>query len=116
MDFLTPTVAGKAADHISSKFIDCIKSFKGQRNDEALGDTIRQELLDQYENEPFYNNLDSYLTCNKTIDSLILILRNSSPRPAIGHSEFVDKNFKQFLDRTPSCLAYSTQVKDACDH
>lgn len=113
MDFLTPTVAGKAADHISSKFIDCIKSFKGQRNDEALGDTIRQELLDQYENEPFYNNLDSYLTCNKTIDSLILILRNSSPRPAIGHSEFVDKNFKQFLDRTPSCLAYSTQVKDA---
>lgn len=113
MDFLTSTAVGKAVDHISSKFIDCIKNFKGQHGDIALGNAIRQELLDQYGNEPFYNDFDSYLTCNRTIDSLILTLRNSSPQPVIGHSEFVDKNLQKFLDRTPSYLAYSSQIKDA---
>lgn len=113
MDFLASTAAGIAVDHFSSKFSDCIKNFKGQRDDIALAGAIRQELLDQYGNEPFYNDFDSYLTCNKTIDSLILTLRNSSPQPVMGPSEFVDKNYKQFLDRTPSSLAYSVQVKDA---
>lgn len=113
MDFLASTVAGKVVDHISSKFSDCIKNFKGQYDDLELANAIRQELLDQYGNEPFYNDLDSYLTCNKTIDFLILTLRNSSPQPVEGPSEFVNKNLKQFLDRTPSCLAYSSQIKDA---
>lgn len=113
MDFLTSTVAGNIMDQFSTKFIDWIKNFKGQHDDKALGDAIRQELLDQYGNELFYNDFDSYLTCSETIDSLILALRNSSPQLVIGHSEFVTKNLRQFLDKTPSCLAYSTQIKDA---
>jgi len=113
MDFWASTAAGKVVDHFSSKFSECIKNFKGQHDDIALANAIHQELLDQYGNEPFYNDFDSYLTCNNTINSLILTLRNSSPQPVMGLSEFVDKNFKQFLDRTPSCLAYSIQVKDA---
>ena len=113
MDFLASTAAGKAVDHFSSKFSDCIKNFKGQHDDIALADAIRQELLDQYGNEPFYNDFDSYLICNTTIDSLILTLRNSSPQPVMGPSEFVGKNFKQLLDTAPSCLAYSAQIKDA---
>ena len=113
MDFLASTAAGKVVDHISSKFSDCIKNIKGQYDDLELANAIRQELLDQYGNEPFYNDLDSYLTCNKTIDFLILTLRNSSPQPGEGPSEFVNKNLKQFLDRAQSCLAYSSQIKDA---
>lgn len=113
MDFLASTAAGKAVDHFSSKFIDCIKNFKGQRNDLALADAIRQELLDEYGNEPFYNDFDSYLTCNKTIDLLIPALRNSLSEPVMGPSEFVDENLKQFLDEAPSCLGYSIQIKDA---
>lgn len=98
---------------MSSKFIDGIKNFKGQYDDIALGDAIRQELLDRYGNEPFYDDFDSYLTSNKTIDGLIHTLRNSSPQQVVGPSEFVDENFRKFLDRTPSCLANSTQIKDA---
>lgn len=113
MDFLASTAAGKVVDHISSKFSDYIKNFKGQHDDLKLANAIRQELLDRYGNEPFYNDLDSYLACNKTIDFLILTLRNSSPQPIEDPSEFVNKNLKQFLDRTPSCLAYSSQIKDA---
>ncbi len=62
MDFLASTAAGKVVDHISFKFSDCIKNFKGQYDDIELADAIRQELLDQCGNELFYNDLDSYPT------------------------------------------------------
>lgn len=61
MDFLASTAAGKVVDHISSKFSDCIKNFKGQYDDLELANAIRQELLDQYGNEPFYNDLFHFL-------------------------------------------------------
>lgn len=116
MDFLESTAAGKAVDYFSSKFIDCIKNFKGQYDDIALGDAIRQALLDQYGNEPFYNDFDSYLTRNKIIDSLILALRNPTSQKDLGHSEFIDNNLKLFLDTNPSCFPFFTQIKDALSH
>ena len=116
MDFLASTVAGKAVDQGFSKFSDFINNIKGKHDDIALADAIRQELLDQYGKEPFYNDFDSYLTRNKTIDSLILTLRDFSLQQSMGPSEFVDKNSKQLVDSTPSCLAYSVQIKDAFSH
>lgn len=113
MNFLTSTATEKFADHFCSKLNDCINNFKGQQDDKALVDAIRQEVTNQYGNEPFYNKLDQYLTCNQIVDSLVLALRKSSQQSVVGMSEFVGNHVKRFLDENQSYLGYSSQIKDA---
>ena len=113
MDFLTSMAAEKAADRILSAVSDRGKNLKGQHDDAALGDTIRQELLDRYGKEPFYDDLDSYLTSRNAVNLLIAALRSPSPQQVIWREKFIEDNLAQFLDEAPSCRTCSTQIEEA---
>ena len=112
MDFLTLKAMENVLDSLSSDIDDVIKKFRGKRDDSALGKAIRQKLLERYGNELFYNDLDFYLSSNKTIENLICTLRHSSLQQFTGPSEFVTKNSEQLISGTSSCLVCSSQIKD----
>lgn len=97
MNFLTSTIAEKVLDPFFNKFISRIRNLKGRRNDVLLKDAIYRQLLDQYGNELFYNNLVSYLKNNKIISQLIYDLRNPSPGCVMARNEFIDQNSKRLL-------------------
>lgn len=110
--WLLETAAGQAANDLSSKINEGIENIKGRRDDTILEDAIRNQLLDRYGNEPFYNDLDSYLTRNKTIHYLVFFMRNPTPQQTVGRIEFVENNCDQLLSESPSCYAYSSQIQD----
>jgi len=110
--WLFETAAGQAVDNLSSKLSESFESIRGQRSDTVLGDTLRRQLLDCYGDEQFYNDLDSYLTRNKTIDHLIIFMRNPTSQQTVGRTEFIKNNCDQLLKEAPSCYAYSCQLKD----
>ena len=113
MDFFTSMATEKAVDHIVSKVSGYGRNLKGQHDDAVLGDSIRQELLERYGNEPFYNDLDSYLTSRNTIDLLITDLRNPPPQQGTWREKFIADNFTQFSEGAPSCRACPAPIKEA---
>lgn len=109
-------IVGMVVDNVVSKLIEFVKRTKRRHNDKKLQNTLRRELLDCYGNEPFYNDLDSYLTRNKTIDYLVFSIRNPTLQKAVGRAEFVETNCDHLLSETFSCCAYSSQIKDVFVH
>lgn len=115
MDFLE-IIAEKFRDHVFSTLKESLEIFKGQRDDILLGNTVRQQLLERYGKEPFYDALDAYISGNKTIDHLIYFMRNFTVEQTMGPTDFVNKHCKELLNNTPTCLAYSSQIEEVFVH
>ena len=115
MSFLK-AMTEKIVDSLSPKAVAKIESFKGQSDDNALEKRICALLRDKYGTEPFYNDLDAYLSSRRVIKDLIASLRDPVTHDVMSHAEFVEQNWQSLLAANPNCLAYRTQIKDAFQH
>lgn len=106
----------KFVDSLSAKVVDKIDAIKGQSDDNALEKRICALLRDKYGSEPFYNDLDAYLSSRQIINNLILSLRDPVAHKVMSQAEFVEQNWQALLEAKPNCLAYRTQIKDAFLH
>ena len=110
------TVTEKFVDGLSAKVVDRIDAIKGQSDDKALEKRICALLRDKYGSEPFYNDLDAYLSSRQIISNLILSLRDPVAHKIMSQAEFVEQNWQALLEAKPNCLTYMTQIKDAFQH
>ena len=115
MDLLE-IIAEEFRDRFFSTLKESLEIFKGRHDDILLGNTVRQQLLERYGKEPFYDALDAYISGNKTIDHLIYSMRNFTVEQTMGPTDFVNKHCKELLNNTPTCLAYSSQIEEVFVH
>ena len=109
-------VTEKTVDGLSAKVVDNIDAIKGQSDDNALEKRICALLRDKYGSEPFYNDLDAYLSSRQIISDLIVSLRDPVAHKVMSQAEFVEQNWQALLEARPNCLAYRTQIRDAFLH
>ena len=110
---LVDTVTEEFVNGISAKVVDKIDTIKGQAENNAFEKRICALLRDKYGSEPFYNDLDAYLSSRHIISNLIASLRDPATHQIMSQTKFVEQNWQSLLESKPSCLAYTTQIKDA---
>lgn len=67
--------------------------------DKQIEEKEREYLLNKYGDEPFYNDLDKYLSVNNVISLLISSVRGKNKVQDISKTDFISKNKKEFLYR-----------------
>lgn len=78
-----------------------MKTIDFQYRDKKIIKEVRGHLLKKYGNEIYYNALDSYLTLNHVIESLIPSIRGeSNVQPEVAR-RFKSENVKKFLRHNP---------------
>ena len=72
---LSNTIAGFGCDFasgkISEKINELVEKCKGQHDDVVLSESLRELIREEYGDETFYNDLDSFITRDRVIEQLI---------------------------------------------
>ena len=106
---LSNTIAGFGRDFangkISERINELVEKSKGQHDDVVLSESLRELIIiEEYWDETFYNDLDSFITRNKVIERLISSAHGKTGRIQLEEKKFATMSFRSFFRIFPNIL------------
>lgn len=92
-------------DAVTNTMLD--KAFTDRR----ISEEISEHILEKWGNEPFYNDLDSYITTNHLIENLIATVRGEANIHPTDQKEFAITNTHNFVNQHPKYCNRGVQQK-----
>ena len=90
-------VMDQLVDRTFSSAIEQIRELSFS-NSEINSIEIRQIFFQKYCNEPYYNDLDNYITQNKCIEVAVRFAGSAISKEQRSFSQFADYNCQKFLE------------------
>ena len=102
---LSNTIAGFGCDFasgkISEKINELVEKCKGQHDDVVLSESLRELIREEYGDETFYNDLDSFITRDRVIEQLISSAHGKTGGIQLEEKEFCNNELQKFLSDFP---------------
>ena len=105
---LSNTIAGFGCDFasgkISEKINELVEKSKGQHDDVVLSESLRELIREEYGDETFYNDFDSFITRDRVIEQLISSAHGKTGRIQLEEKKFATMSFRSFFRIFPNIL------------
>ena len=102
---LSNTIAGFGCDFasgkISEKIDELVEKSKGQHDDVVLSESLRELIREEYGDETFYNDFDSFITRDRVIEQLISSAHGKTGSIQLEEKEFCNNELQKFLSNFP---------------
>lgn len=100
------------ADRAFSSVIDKVKDFALSKLEKNAIKEIRQIFFGKYSNEPYYDNLDSYITLNQCIEVAVRLAGSINPKDQRLFSQFVSFHTRKFIEQYPRQKYLVNSIRD----
>ena len=105
-------VTDQLTDHAFSSIIENIKKLSFSNSEINSIEKIREIFFQKYSNEPYYNDLDNYITQNKCIEVAVRLAGSTISKDQRLFSQFANYHCQKFTERYPRQKHLKNSIKD----